>query len=39
LSELENSTLTTPQLGDEEKREFRPWKRAADRKYQLPSGR
>ncbi|KAK4245833.1 ribosomal protein L5 domain-containing protein [Corynascus novoguineensis] len=39
LSELENSTLTAPQLGDEEKREFRPWKRAADRKYQLPSGR
>jgi large subunit ribosomal protein L5 len=39
LNDLETSTLTTPQLGHEEKKEFRPWKRAADRKHALPSGR
>ncbi|KAL2170948.1 hypothetical protein VTG60DRAFT_4210 [Thermothelomyces hinnuleus] len=39
LSELENSTLTAPQLSEEEKKQFRPWKRAADRKYQLPGSR
>ncbi|KAK4148907.1 ribosomal protein L5 domain-containing protein [Chaetomidium leptoderma] len=39
IQDLENSTLTTLQLGPEEKKEFRPWKRAADRKHALPSGR
>jgi large subunit ribosomal protein L5 len=39
LTDLEDSTLTAPQLSHEEKKEFRPWKRAADRKVALPSGR
>ncbi|KAL2259641.1 hypothetical protein VTK26DRAFT_6618 [Humicola hyalothermophila] len=39
LNDLEESTLTTPQLSPEEKKEFRPWKRAADRKFNLPGGR
>jgi large subunit ribosomal protein L5 len=39
LNELEQSTLTAPQLSPEEKKEFRPWKRGADRKFQLPGGR
>ncbi|KAG7289602.1 hypothetical protein NEMBOFW57_005973 [Staphylotrichum longicolle] len=39
LNDLEDSTLTAPQLGPDEKKEFRPWKRAADRKHALPSGR
>jgi hypothetical protein len=39
LRDLENSTLAAPQLSEEEKKEFRPWKRAKDRKFALPSGR
>ncbi|KAK4148095.1 ribosomal protein L5 domain-containing protein [Dichotomopilus funicola] len=37
LHDLENSTLTRQQLSEEEKKQFRPWKRAADRKGSLPS--
>ncbi|KAK3906428.1 ribosomal protein L5 domain-containing protein [Staphylotrichum tortipilum] len=36
LNELENTTLTHEQLRPEEKKLFRPWKRAADRTTQLP---
>ncbi|KAK4127735.1 ribosomal protein L5 [Parathielavia appendiculata] len=39
LNDLEDSTLTAPQLSEEEKKQFRPWKRAKDRKFALPSGR
>ncbi|KAK4241453.1 ribosomal protein L5 domain-containing protein [Achaetomium macrosporum] len=39
LNDLEQSTLTAPQLSPEEKKEFRPWKRGADRKFQLPGSR
>ncbi|KAK4138746.1 ribosomal protein L5 [Trichocladium antarcticum] len=38
-SDLEQSTLNASQLSPEEKKDFRPWKRAADRKFGLPSGR
>ena len=34
-----DSALGTPQLSPEEKKEFRPWKRAADRKLPLPGSR
>ncbi|KAL2023839.1 hypothetical protein VTK56DRAFT_1106 [Thermocarpiscus australiensis] len=40
LSDLEtDSTLGAPQLSEEEKKEFRPWKRAKDRRLNLPGGR
>ena len=39
FNDLETSSLTAEQLSLEEKKEFRPWKRAADRKHGLPSGR
>lgn len=40
LAELEtNSALETPLPSAEDKKEFRPWKRAADRKARLPSSR
>ncbi|KAK0652237.1 ribosomal protein L5 domain-containing protein [Cercophora newfieldiana] len=40
LLDLETeSTLAAPQLSPEEKKEFRPWKRAADRKLPLPGSR
>lgn len=39
LNDLETSSLTTGQLSLEEKKVFRPWKRAADRKHGLPSAR
>ncbi|KAK3944135.1 ribosomal protein L5 domain-containing protein [Diplogelasinospora grovesii] len=40
LQDLEtDSTLGAPELSPEEKKIFRPWKRAADRKYTLPSSR
>jgi large subunit ribosomal protein L5 len=33
------SSIGVPQLSPEEKKEFRPWKRAADRKLPLPGSR
>ncbi len=39
FDDLEASSLTAGQLSPEEKKEFRPWKRAADRKHGLPGGR
>ncbi|KAK3326298.1 ribosomal protein L5 domain-containing protein [Apodospora peruviana] len=39
LEELETTTLDAPQLSPEEKKEFRPWKRAADREFNLPGSR
>jgi len=40
LLDLEgDSTLGTPRLSPEEKKEFRPWKRASDRKLPLPGSR
>ncbi|KAK4204267.1 putative mitochondrial LSU ribosomal protein L7 precursor [Triangularia verruculosa] len=39
LEDLEDSALDAPPLSEEEKRTFRPWKRQADRKFALPSGR
>jgi hypothetical protein len=40
LQELEtDSLLHAPPLSEEEKRQFRPWKRALDRQFMLPSGR
>jgi len=39
LNDLETSSLTAGQLSLEEKKVFRPWKRAADRKHGLPSAR
>ncbi|GAB1315021.1 54S ribosomal protein L7, mitochondrial [Madurella fahalii] len=40
LNELEtDSLLNAPPLSEEEKRQFRPWKRAADRKFNLPGAR
>ncbi|KAJ4418305.1 54S ribosomal protein L7, mitochondrial, partial [Neurospora sp. IMI 360204] len=38
LAELETrSALETPLPSEEDKKDFRPWKRAADRKARLPS--
>ncbi|KAK0626864.1 ribosomal protein L5 domain-containing protein [Immersiella caudata] len=40
LLDLEtDSSIGVPQLSPEEKKEFRPWKRAADRKLPLPGSR
>ncbi|KAL1836064.1 hypothetical protein VTJ49DRAFT_5615 [Mycothermus thermophilus] len=39
LAELEQSALTTPELSPEEKKQYRPWKRAKERKTQLPGAR
>lgn len=39
LEDLEDSALGAPPLREEEKKTFRPWKRQADRKFALPSGR
>ncbi|VBB76246.1 Putative mitochondrial LSU ribosomal protein L7 precursor [Podospora comata] len=39
FEDLEDSALGAPPLSEEEKKTFRPWKRQADRKFALPSGR
>ncbi|AEO63420.1 7ff4bf6a-e3be-44e8-90e1-805dc8ab1880 [Thermothielavioides terrestris] len=39
LADLEQTALAAPELSEEEKKEFRPWKRAKDRKIQLPGSR
>ncbi|KAK4189600.1 putative mitochondrial LSU ribosomal protein L7 precursor [Podospora australis] len=39
LKDLEDSGLRAPPLNEDEKKDFRPWKRQVDRKFGLPSGR
>ena len=39
LNELEQTSLDVPELSHEEKLQYRPWKRAKDRKMRLPAQR